>query len=178
MRMVRHLAGAAMLVAAVVPAVRAQDAEAVRAAQVNMMNVERRMILGMIDAMPDQFFRERATPAQRDFAMQLYHATSAVPFVARMAAQVPAMTTMRDSVTATSSKDSLRAFVNATFDWAVSTIRAQTAADRLAEANLFGNRMPKWQVWDELHQHTMWTLGQTVANFRAHGMAPPSFMFF
>jgi hypothetical protein len=38
--------------------------------------------------------------------------------------------------------------------------------------------MPAWQVWDEIHTHTVWTAGQVVANFRKHGMAPPSFTFF
>ena len=38
--------------------------------------------------------------------------------------------------------------------------------------------MPRWQLWDELNQHTIWTAGQVVANFRKNGMAPPSFLFF
>ena len=33
-------------------------------------------------------------------------------------------------------------------------------------------------VWDELNQHTIWTAGQVVANFRAIGMPPPSFLYF
>ena len=38
--------------------------------------------------------------------------------------------------------------------------------------------MPGWQVWDEIHTHTVWTAGQVVANFRKNGMAPPAFTFF
>ena len=44
--------------------------------------------------------------------------------------------------------------------------------------SLFGTDMPRWQVWDELHEHTFWTAGQVIANFRKHGMAPPGFGFF
>jgi len=158
----------------------AQDAEAVRASQANMMQTERRMVLAMIDSMPQAYFRDKATPAQRDFAMQLYHAVSAVPFLARtaMGSTVPAFGGMRDSTSATASKDALRAFTNAAYDWAGQAVGAQTPAQRLAAVSLFGAHMTAWQVWDEIHQHTMWTLGQTVANFRAHGMAPPAFMFF
>jgi hypothetical protein len=38
--------------------------------------------------------------------------------------------------------------------------------------------IPKWQIWDEIHTHTIWTAGQVVANFRKHGMPPPAFAFF
>jgi hypothetical protein len=57
-------------------------------------------------------------------------------------------------------------------------MRNQTAADRNMTTQLFGQSMPKWQVWDELHQHSFWTMGQVVANFRKNGMAPPGFGFF
>ena len=167
--------------ACLIPALgRAQTAAEVQAAQANMMQNERHMVLAMIDSMPSQYFRDKATPAQRDFAMQLYHAVSAVPFLARtaMGSTVPAFGGMRDSTSATASKDALRAFTNAAYDWAGQAVGAQTPAQRLAAVSLFGAHMTAWQVWDEIHQHTMWTLGQTVANFRAHGMAPPAFMFF
>ncbi|MEP7325518.1 MAG: hypothetical protein ABI836_06195, partial [Gemmatimonadota bacterium] len=64
------------------------------------------------------------------------------------------------------------------YDWAGNVLKTQTAAQREAPANLFGKTMPTWQVWDEIHQHTFWTAGQIVANFRKHGMAPPGFGFF
>ncbi len=173
--------GLALALALAPAALAAQDMEAVRSAQVNMMQNERRMVLAMIDSMPDAWFRDKATPAQRDFAMQLYHAVSAVPFVAGVAlgrAALPAFGGMQDSTTATASKASLRTFTNATYDWAAGAVRAQPAAQRMAAVTLFGQHMTGWEVWDEIHQHTMWTLGQTVANFRGHGMAPPAFMFF
>ncbi|MBL8986748.1 MAG: hypothetical protein JNJ80_10795, partial [Gemmatimonadetes bacterium] len=54
----------------------------------------------------------------------------------------------------------------------------QPDADRDVQVKFFGNFIPRWQVWDELNQHTMWTAGQVVANFRKNGMAPPAFLFF
>jgi hypothetical protein len=38
-------------------------------------------------------------------------------------------------------------------------------------------QIPRWQVWEEVHQHTMWTAGQVVANFRKHDMPHPAGVF-
>ena len=51
-----------MLLAAALP-LRAQTAADVRAKQLAMLANEQRMILSMIDSMPQQWFRDRATPA-------------------------------------------------------------------------------------------------------------------
>lgn len=157
---------------------RAQTAADVRAKQLAMLQNEQRMIVAMIDSMPQQWFREKATPAQRDFAMQLFHAAAAFPFIVRVTMGATPPAGAMDSLAAVASKDALRGYVGTIYGWASGVLRDQADSTRLAMTNLFGNRMPRWQVWDELHQHTMWTLGQVVANFRAHGMAPASFMFF
>jgi hypothetical protein len=168
---------AAALVAVTALPARAQTAADVRRAQLSMLALQQRMILSMIDSMPDAQFRAKATPAQRDFAMQLFHTASALPFIMRitMGANFPGP---MDSTAATANKAALRSFVNTTYNWASSVLRDQPDSIRTQEVNLFGNRMPRWQVWDELHQHSMWTLGQVVANFRALGRAPAPFMFF
>jgi hypothetical protein len=54
----------------------------------------------------------------------------------------------------------------------------QTDADRNSLIWYFGQKRPKWLAWDELNQHTLWTAGQIVANFRKHGMAPPPFSYY
>ena len=151
--------------------------ESYRAYQIRVLENERQTIKGMIDSMPAGYFRERATPEQRDFGQQLYHAVQALTHVLPHYAGAP-----RPSIpdtTANFDKADLRAYVDAVYDWATGFARSQPAADRESITTFFDNqRMPTWQVWDELHHHTMWTLGQTVANFRMHGMAPAAFMFF
>ena len=57
-------------------------------------------------------------------------------------------------------------------------LKAQSAAARTETVDLFGQKMPAWQVWDEIYTHTVWTAGSIVANFRKNGMAPPEFTFF
>ncbi len=68
--------------------------------------------------------------------------------------------------------------MSAAYEFSIRTLKAQTTEDRQSTIWYFGQKMPKWMVWDELNQHTIWTAGQIVGNFRAHGMAPPSFLYF
>lgn len=151
--------------------------ESYRALQIRMLETERTMILHMIDSMPAQYFREKATPAQRDFGQQLHHAAVAFTMILPRFAGAP-RPTVADTA-AGFDKAGLRTYVNAVYDWAIGFARGQSAADREQTVAFFGGaQIPKWQIWDEMHQHTMWTLGQTVANFRMHGMPPAAFMFF
>jgi hypothetical protein len=150
--------------------------ESYRAVQLRMLETERTLIMHMIDSMPAQYFRDKATPAQRDFGQQLHHAASSFLLVIPRSEGVPAPT-VADTANGFD-KAGLRTYVNAVYDWAAGVVHNQSAADREAMTNMFGSQMPKWQVWDEMHQHTIWTLGQTVANFRNHGMPPAAFMFF
>ncbi len=149
-----------------------------RDVQVRKLEVERSLLLAMADSMPETLYRDRATPEQRDFAQQLHHAASAVVFFCQRyfgAAQVE----LPDTAVALNSRDGLRRYINAVYDYGIGTLRGQPADDRETAVEFFGGlQIPKWQIWDEVHLHTIWTAGQVVANFRKHGMAPPGFAFF
>lgn len=171
--------GAALLVAGPALAQQAGDAmpESYRQVQLSALALQRRTLLAMVDSMPERLYRDKATPAQRDFAQQIAHAAGTfaflVPrFMGAPAAQLP------DTGTAYNSRAGLRAYINASYDYAEGVLRNQTAAQRAEVIQMFSIRVPRWQVWDEFHQHTFWTAGQVVANFRKHGMAPPGFGFF
>jgi hypothetical protein len=156
----------------------AQGPADIRAAQQAQLRQQQRMILSMIDSMPQQWFRDRATPQQRDFAMQLFHTAAAIPFLTGRTMGTQAPPGAMDSTAATASKDALRGYVNTIYNWASAVLRDQPDSVRTQTVNLFGNMIPRWQVWDELHTHSMWTLGQVVANFRAHNLRPAPFIFF
>ena len=168
--------GAALAMA--LPA-RAQDMpESYRQVQLKALGLQRRTLLAMADSMPERLYRDKVTPIQRDFAQQLAHASGeAMGFVIPMALSVP-QPQLPDTAASLNSRVGLRAYINATYDWAEGVMRGQTLADRNTVVQFFGAAMPKWQVWDEMHQHTFWTAGQVVANFRKNGMAPPGFGFF
>jgi hypothetical protein len=161
------------------PALSAQSpaGENPRDAQVRMLENQRKLLLSMVDSMPEQHYRDRATPGQRDFAQQIHHAASAAVFISTraMGGERP---TLPDTATAFNSRAGLRQFVSASFDHMAALLKNQSASSRAEMFSLFGQQMPKWQVWDEIHTHTIWTAGQVVANFRKHGMAPPPFAFF
>lgn len=152
--------------------------ENVRAAQLRKLELQRTMLLAMVDSMPENLYRDRVTPLQRDFAQQVHHATSAMAFICAryLTSERPSLP---DTAVALNSREGLRGYVNAAYDFSMQALRQQSEEDRAVVTGFFGElQIPKWQIWDEIHQHTVWTAGQVVANFRKHGMAPPGFGFF
>ncbi len=147
-----------------------------RAVQQAALETQRKLFLSFADSMPERLYRDRATPVQRDFAQQIYHAVSTVSGTALMLKgerfREP------DSTNALGSRSSLKSFINREYDVAAAVLSGQTDADRNLRMKAGPTYMPKWQLWDEVNQHSMWTAGQIVANFRKNGMAPPAFLFF
>ena len=152
--------------------------ESYRGTQHKMLELQRSLLLAMVDSMPEALLRDAVTPIQRDFAQQIAHAAGAVAMIAgRYMGGTPP--TLPDSSVAFNSRSGLTTYVNAAYDYAGNLLETQSAESRAEVVNFFGQmQIPRWQIWDELHQHTLWTAGQIVANFRKHGMAPPGFGFF
>ena len=152
--------------------------EDVRGAQMRKLELERSTLIAMADSMPESLYRDKVTPEQRDFAQQLHHAAGAMAMIgARYMGD--GQPSLPDTTVALNSRDGLKSFINAAYDFGAAAMKGQTNDDRSAIVDFFGMmEIPKWQIWDEIHVHTMWTAGQVVANFRKHGMAPPAFTFF
>ena len=149
-------------------------------AQLDALKEQRRLLLSFADSMPESHYRQKATPIQRSFAEQVQHAAGSA---AMIAGGFTRMTQSRwnfaDTAAANGTRAGLKAYVNSAYDFAEAQFNAQTGADRAHVFDIFGLlQRPGWQVWDEINQHTMWTAGQVVANFRMNGMAPPAFGFF
>lgn len=156
----------------------AQDMpESYKEVQLRALEAERRMFLAMADTMPERLYRDKATPAQRDFAGQVLHHPNALPFLLRFvgATNPPALP---DTAAMYNTRAGMKLAINTMYDWAATVLRNHTPAHRAGTVDMFGTRVPGWQVWDELHMHAYWTAGQIVANFRKHGMAPPGFFFY
>ncbi len=170
--------GCAALLAAPARAQTAAMPESYRQVQLNALEMERKTLVAMVDSMPENLFRDKATPIQRDFAQQIEHAAGSVVFIVSrfLGATPPAQTDTAKAYL--NSRAGLRTYVNGVYDWAGNVLKSQSDADRGKMVDLFGAKIPGWQVWDEIHQHTFWTAGQVVANFRKNGMAPPGFGFF
>ena len=155
----------------------AQSAGTPRDVQIKMLEHQRKVLLQMVDSMPERLYRDKVTLTQRDFAGQIHHAAGAVASISRATMNGPAMAPI-DTSTVFNTRAGLRSFVAAAYDYSINLIKSQSDASRAETADLFGQKMPRWQIWDELHMHTVWTAGQVVANFRKHNMAPPAFTFF
>jgi hypothetical protein len=159
------------------PALAAQGGENPREVQLRALEHQRKFLLAMADSMPERLYRDKATPAQRDFAQQIHHAAVGAVFIASGVLGGP-KPSLPDTATAFNSRAGLRSYINGAFDYLVQLHKNQSAEARGQTVKLFGQQMPGWQVWDEIHTHTVWTVGQVVANFRKHDMAPPAFTFF
>ena len=148
--------------------------------QLAALKEQRRLLLAFADSMPERLYRDKATPAQRSFSEQVQHAAGSA---AMIAGGFTRMTQSRwnfaDTAAANGTRAGLKAYVNSAYDFTEALFNAQTGADRAHVFDIFGQlKRPGWQVWDEINQHTMWTAGQVVANFRINGIAPPAFGFF
>lgn len=150
-----------------------------KAVQLSALKLQRKTLLAMADSMPERLYQQRATPIQRSFGEQIMHAAGSAAMIAGgFARSTRAQAALPDSTAAANTRAGLDAYINAAYNFCEATLAAQTSAERGATVNLFGNMMPGWKVWDEIHEHTFWTAGQVVANFRMNGMAPPGFGFF
>ncbi len=149
-----------------------------RAVQVAALETQRKLLLSFADSMPERLYRDKVTTVQRDFSGQLHHAVSAAMFIAYgyvRSARPPAA----DTGAIFNTRAGLKQYIQASYDSLTVLLKGQSDADRDERFKFFnGQFMPRWQLWDELNQHTIWTAGQVVANFRKNGMAPPSFLFF
>ena len=147
--------------------------------QIRAQETQRNLLLSMVDSMPEVFYRTRAAEGQRDFAQQVHHAANANQYiVAHYLLGWDSLPVRTDTATIFNSRAGLRAFVSTSYGFSLRVLRDQPMEDRQRSIWYFGQKLPKWMVWDELNQHTLWTAGQIVANFRAHGMPPPAFLYF
>lgn len=177
MRLIMLIALATMAGAAPDTVAQTRLPETPRETQARQLDYQRKLLLAMVDSMPERLYRDRATPPQRDFAQQVHHAANSAVYVSSTTMKGP-KPSLPDTAAAFSSKAGLRQLVNAAFDYGTKLHGSQNAQARAQMVDLFGTSMPAAQVWDEIYTHTIWTAGQIVANFRKNAMAPPAFTFF
>lgn len=146
--------------------------------QLRQLRWQKNVLLAMADSMPEQHYRDKVTPEQRDFAQQLFHAALYPPLIcARVFGGWEF--TPPDTAAVLNSRAGLKGFVTEGFDRCIETIQSMSDEERGALARGFeGDQVPRSETLDQTYLHTAYTVGQVVANFRKHGMAPPEFPFF
>jgi hypothetical protein len=148
-----------------------------RAVQLSALRSQRKLLLSFADSMPESLYRDKVTPIQRSFSEQVSHVVVSAAFITNMFL-AGAKPTEADTAKVLNTRAGLKQHINDQYDRSEKLLMDQTDADRDGQVKFFGNFIPRWQVWDELNQHAIWTAGQVVANFRKNGMTPPSFLFF
>lgn len=148
---------------------------AYRALQLKALDSDFKYAAALVDSMPEAYLRESATPKQRHFLAQINHAMGIHLFVIPRVLGGAPPKGIPDTVSAYASKAGMKAFLTATHQYARAALQAEDEKTRGRIVDLFGVKVPAWQTWEVAHEHTAWTLGQVVANFRKHDMAPPGF---
>ena len=148
-----------------------------RAVQLASIESQRAFLHAMADSMPESHYGTADNPGQRTFAGHVNHAAVANAQAVDRFIEGPDYAAPNEAA-AVASRAALKAAVDSGFDYIRGLLEAQPEAARQAEMRFAGRVVPGWQFWDELNEHTYWTLGEIVGNFRSHGMAPPGFRFF
>ena len=149
-----------------------------RAVQLQALRSARRLLLAMADSMPERLYRDKATPAQRDFAQQIGFAAGEAYRIGAFSSGIPSSPEVLDTAVAFASRAGLERYINRAYDRLEAWLAAQSDESRNQRIDFFGNDIPRWLAWDEISAFTIWTEGQIVANFRKNGMAPPGYLFF
>lgn len=153
-----------------------------RSLQRNALETQRRLLLKLADSMPEQLYRDRAAPGQRDFAEQLFDVMStSVLFVHQYGAipeNVPAPPNA-DTAAVLNTRVGMTAYINSAYAWLTWALDFQRSESREVPIELAsGRRILRYQMWEALNQHAWWTMGQVVVSFRKNGMEPPDLQLF
>lgn len=146
-------------------------------AQLRHLDWQRSVLLAMADSMPEDLYRDKVTPEQRDFAQQLYHSVQFPGLICHGIKEMdpPAV----DTASVLNSAEAMKGFISEAFDFCEEAMRNWPEEDRVSLVTSgSGVSTPKAEFVDQAFLHTAYTVGQVVANFRKHGMAPPAFPFF
>jgi hypothetical protein len=147
--------------------------EAMRETLLHLFEQHKQMDVEYTRAIPDSALRWAPTEGVRDFAEQMRHIIldHGLMIGRAVVGEEPAL---GDRSVFLNDKAQLEESVIATYDWVLGTLRSLPAEDFLADTELFGRQLKKWQIYYWTIQHADWTRGQLVPYYRMNGVAPPS----
>lgn len=135
------------------------------------------ILMKYVDAMPDSGMAFAPTKGVRTYAQQLEHiaqATAGIIGQVTKAGTPPA----GDPKVYLADKAALKDFITRSFDFAISAVQHASPETMTAEVELFGMKRTVWKWVLGVHEHSAWTLGQTVPYLRMNGVTPPSYLPF
>ncbi|HZI79949.1 MAG TPA: DinB family protein [Vicinamibacterales bacterium] len=135
----------------------------------------RNLLLGLVNAMPDDKWSFKPTPAQQTFAERVMHvATIDLALLGTLGGKtpVPAITSPKATT-----KAEVVAALQTSFDYGAAVIKEfndQQLAERIASMPFLGPSVSRLKVIYFSMQHTNDIYGQLVVYLRLNGVTPPA----
>ena len=132
-----------------------------------------------VEAMPDSGIASSPTTGVRTFAEQIEHIVGSNVYLAATAS-VPAHKppSIGDKAVYLKDKKALLVMVDSGFNHSIAMLKALTPAALGRDVTLFGQTMTASRWFRTMHEHGVWTLGQTVPYLRMKGASPPGYLPF
>jgi uncharacterized damage-inducible protein DinB len=134
---------------------------------------QKAMMMKIADAMPEEKFSYKSTPAQRDFGQQVLHiANGNVMYIRFLGGKTAAPTINR---TATAKAEILKALSDS-FDYGSAVLKEQTADSlmQVVQTNSYLGPSSRARVFYFLLGHTWDIYGQMAVYLRLNGIVPPA----
>jgi hypothetical protein len=134
-------------------------------------------VMRYIEAMPDSALEFHPTPGVRNFAQQFDHiVTTNFEVAAQTLGAGKPIPELGDSAAFLHNKAALRGYAAATFNYVLTLLRKATPAQLARSVSVWKLPAQANRTWLDLsHEHTVWTLGQTVPYLRLNGVTPPEY---
>ncbi|HUH12289.1 MAG TPA: DinB family protein, partial [Longimicrobiales bacterium] len=134
-------------------------------------------VLAFVDAVPPALLHFRPTAGVRNYAEQIEHVVLDNVVIAATAVRGQARPpTLGDKTVYLHDRAALAAYVDATFDYVLETLRGLDAAALEERVSLFGEtEVTRREALAVALEHGAWTLGQLVPYLRLNGIDPPAY---
>jgi uncharacterized damage-inducible protein DinB len=128
-----------------------------------------------LNAMPADKYSFKATDSVRSFAQQMIHMAQGTVFIISTGTGAAPIFGERDieHSPGAQSKDSVTYFVNASYDYAIKSIKDMDVSKFTEPANAFGMESPRWVWITKAFEHQTHHRGQTTIYIRLVGSKPP-----
>ena len=140
----------------------------------NDLDRTRELVLNLVDAMPDDKFGFKPTPAQQSFGERAMHIAQADQFIlGTLGGKSPAP---KINAQATTKADILAA-LRQLYDWETALMKEfndQQLVERVTPPPFFGPSASRARVFYYSLQHTEDIYGQLVVYLRLNGVTPPA----
>ena len=134
----------------------------------------RELILNLVEAMPEDKFGFKPTPAQQSFGERAMHIAQADQFIlGTLGGKTPAPKINPQA----STKADILAALRQHYDWATALVKEfndQQLVERVTPPPFFGASASRVRVFYYSLQHTQDTYGQLVVYLRLNGVTPPA----